>query len=248
MKLYRTPSYGWVVEHEDDYRVLQGAWNATNPELGERVAAPTRLLPPVVPTKIVCVGLNYARHAEEMSKEVPREPLLFMKPTTSLLAPGGTIELPPSSAEVHHEGELAVVVKSHLRRATEGEARAAIFGYTCANDVTARDIQRREQRYTRAKGFDTFCPVGPCVVYADSFDPAEHAIELRVNDEVRQESSLDDFIFGIPRVLSFISEIMTLHPGDIVLTGTPAGVGPMVAGDTVSVEIDGIGTLVNRVG
>ncbi len=217
------------------------------PTLGARCDGDLVLEAPVEPSKIVCIGLNYAQHAAEMNKKVPDEPLFFLKPTTSLTAPNGTIWLPPQSEEVHHEGELAIVIGRRLTNATPAEAAAAIFGYTCANDVTARDIQRRESRYTRAKGFDSFCPVGPCVVLAADFEPAEHEVELRVNGARRQHSRLDDFIFPIAEALAFISSVMTLLPGDLVLTGTPSGVGPIIDGDRVEVEIGGIGVLSNVV-
>ncbi len=204
-------------------------------------------LPPVRPTKIVCVGLNYGHHATEMNKAVPDEPLLFMKPPSALIGCGQPIELPPQSDEIHHEGELVVVLGKSLKDADETQAKAAIFGYTCGLDITARDIQRRENRYTRAKGFDTFAPVGPSITPADQFEPADHQLSCRVNGQLRQQSSLDDFIFPIPRVLSFISRVMTLYPGDLIFTGTPAGVGPIEHGDTVQVDIDGIGTLENPV-
>lgn len=198
------------------------------------------------PTKIVCVGLNYQHHADEMNKEVPQEPLIFMKPPSALNRHGGIIELPPQSELVHHEGELVLVVGRRARKVGVDEATDYIGGYTCGNDVTARDIQRRENRYTRGKGFDTFAPVGPVMVPADEFDPGAHHIVTRVNGEVRQESSLDDFIFSIPQVVSFISHVMTLEPGDLIFTGTPSGVGPLVDGDIVEVEIDGIGVLRNE--
>lgn len=246
LKLYRSVEHDWVVETLDGLFRLQSPWlELGDAQLGPPVDSLGALRAPVEPSKIVCIGLNYAHHAAEMNKQVPDEPLFFLKPPTSLNDPGGAIELPPSSELIHHEGELAVVIGKQLRRASEAEAADAIFGYTCANDVTARDIQRREKRYTRGKGFDTFCPIGPCVVPASDFVPAEHAVELRVNGERRQYSQLNDFIFELPYAISFISHVMTLLPGDVVLTGTPHGVGPIVDGDTVEVEIDGIGILRN---
>ena len=205
------------------------------------------LLVPCEPTKVVCVGLNYVHHAHEMNKEVPEEPLLFMKPTSALNAHGGSIKLPASSEMVHHEGELAIVIGRKAQHVGVEDAMSYVFAYTCANDVTARDIQRRESRYTRAKGFDTFCPLGPALVTANRFDPANHRIELRVNGEVRQESGLDDLIWKVPEIVSFVSEVMTLEPGDVILTGTPSGVGELHRGDVVEVEIDGIGVLRNDV-
>ena len=249
MKLARFEDVGWAVETEDGTFALQSPWLslANNPKLGERVADDAVRLAPVKPSKILCIGLNYAKHAEEMNKRIPEEPLFFLKPPTALNHPGGTIVLPAQSSEIHHEGELAIVIGAELRHATPSEAAAGIFGYTCANDVTARDIQRREnQRYTRAKGFDSFCPVGPSVVLAKDFDPAENFLELRVNGDVRQASQLNDFIFQLPDALAFISSVMTLLPGDIVLTGTPSGVGELHDGDLVEVEISNIGTLTNH--
>jgi 2-keto-4-pentenoate hydratase/2-oxohepta-3-ene-1,7-dioic acid hydratase in catechol pathway len=206
------------------------------------------LLAPSEPTKVVCVGLNYVHHAREMNKDVPEEPLLFMKPVSALTGGAGAeIHLPVQSELIHHEGELAVVIGRRARHVSVEDAMAHVLGYTCANDVTARDIQRRENRYTRAKGFDTFCPLGPALVTAERFDPNDHSVTCRVNGEVRQQSRLDDLIWKIPELVSFISHVMTLEPGDVVLTGTPAGVGELRAGDVVDVEIDGIGVLHNRV-
>lgn len=228
--------------------VAEAAMSRREPARERELAGPVALRAPSRPTKIVCVGLNYQHHAEEMDKPVPPEPLLFMKPTTALLEPGGTIELPPASALVHHEGELAVVIGRKARRVSLEEAAGVILGYTCANDVSARDIQRRERRYTRAKGYDTFCPLGPAVRLAGSgFAPAGHAIECRVNGRVRQRSGLDDLIFSVPELVSFISQVMTLEVGDVILTGTPAGVGPLESGDRVEVVIDGVGALRNEV-
>jgi 2-keto-4-pentenoate hydratase/2-oxohepta-3-ene-1,7-dioic acid hydratase in catechol pathway len=206
-----------------------------------------KVLAPVAPSKIVCVGLNYRKHAEEMDKTIPDEPLMFMKPPTAVIGPGEAIELPSQSELVHHEGELAVVIGRRAKSLVSEESSQVILGYTCANDVTARDIQRREKRYTRGKGFDTFCPLGPAVATADQFTPADHTVVCQVGDEERQRSRLDDFIFSIDHVVAFISRVMTLHVGDVILTGTPHGVGPLREGEVVSVEIDGIGRLQNPV-
>ena len=205
------------------------------------------LLAPCQPSKIICVGLKYQHHADEMNKAVPDEPLLFMKPPTSVISTGEAIVLPPASQEVHHEGELAIVIGTRLDACDEASATEAIVGYSCACDVTARDIQRREQRYTRAKGYRTFAPLGPAIAVAPHFKPQDHRLRCHVDGELRQQSSLDDFIFPIPRVLAFISQIMPLMPGDVVLTGTPAGVGPIEDGQRVTVSIEGIGTLENPV-
>ncbi len=193
------------------------------------------LLAPAEPTKIVCVGLNYLHHAREMNKAVPDEPLLFLKPPSSLLPPGGVIELPPSSNLVHHEGELAVVMGARARKMDPTDALACVLGVTCLNDVTARDIQRREGRYTRGKGFDTFAPCGPLLW--TGVDPHALHVSTHVNGALRQESETSDMIFSVSEVLSFVSHIMTLEPGDIVTTGTPSGVGPLVDGDEVIVTL-----------
>lgn len=205
------------------------------------------VLAPSLPTKVVCVGRNYRRHAEELGNAVPEEPLIFLKPPSALIGPGQAIELPAQSAEVHHEGELAVVIGRRARKLSVEQAPEVIAGYTCANDVTARDLQRKDKTFTRGKGFDTFCPVGPTLALASEFDLEGRAIACRVNGRRRQQGSLDDFIFGIAEVLAFITDIMTLEVGDLVLTGTPEGVGPIEAGDTVDVEVEGIGTLRNPV-
>ena len=203
------------------------------------------LLAPVTPSKVVAVALNYRAHAAEMKKPVPEEPMFFTKPTTAILATGGTIVIPPDSQEVHHEGELGIVLDKPLKNATPEEARAAVRGYTCVNDVTARDIQRRQNHYTRSKGYDTFCPIGPFLV--TGIDIEDIRIQVRVNGELRQDGRTSDMIFGPWQLLSFISRIMTLLPGDVVSTGTPPGVGPIRAGETVEVEIEGIGVLRNPV-
>lgn len=203
------------------------------------------LLPPTEPTKIVCVGLNYRKHAEEMGKGIPKEPLLFIKPSTAVNRHGAPIEYPPESEEVHHEAELGLVIGRRLKRAGEAEAADAIFALTCINDVTARDIQRREIQHTRAKSFDTFAPCGPWMVRGLS--PRDLRIQCRVNGQTRQDGRTGDMIFAPARLLSFISQVMTLLPGDLVSTGTPPGVGAINPGDAVEVEIEGIGTLANPV-
>ena len=203
------------------------------------------LLAPVVPSKVVCVGRNYRAHAKELGNEVPKEPLLFIKPSTSVIGPGGEIRIPEASKEVHHEAELAVVVGRTLSRATAAETREAVFGWTCLDDVTARDIQRAEQHFTRAKGYDTFCPIGP-VVETD-LDPLEVVVTCRVNGEQRQRGHTKDMVVDPYALLAFVSQIMTLLPGDVVSTGTPEGVGPIRRGDWVEVEVTGIGVLKNPV-
>jgi len=198
---------------------------------------------PVQPRKIMCVGRNYRAHAKELGNEVPAEPMIFYKPPTSLIGPGQEIQLPPAhvSSKIEHEAELAVVLGGKLSRASEAEAAAAVFGLTIACDVTARDLQKKDGQWWRAKGMDTFCPVGPVVVTA--LDSLALEITCRVNDEIRQQGSTRDMIFSIARVLAHISEVITLEPGDLVLTGTPEGVGPLLAGDRLAIEISSIGTL-----
>lgn len=200
------------------------------------------------PGKIVCVGRNYIEHAKELGNAVPEHPLLFLKPPSALTGDGETIVLPRASARVEHEGEIGVVVGAQLRRAEVDEARAAIAGITCVNDVTARDLQKSDGQWTRAKGFDTFCPAGPLIwAPPDDFDLATLAVICRVNREVRQQGRAAEMVFDIPFLLSYISKVMTLEPGDLIATGTPAGVGPLVDGDIVEVEIPEVGVLRNIV-
>jgi 2-keto-4-pentenoate hydratase/2-oxohepta-3-ene-1,7-dioic acid hydratase in catechol pathway len=200
------------------------------------------------PGKIVCVGRNYVAHARELGNEVPERPLLFLKPPSALIGDGETIVLPSASAQVEHEGEIGVVIGRVLRKADAAAARAAVGGITCVNDVTARDLQKTDGQWTRAKGFDTFCPAGP-VVWAPppDFDLRMLRLTCRVNGAVRQAGAAVEMAFDIPALLSYISGVMTLEPGDLVATGTPAGVGPLRAGDVVEVEIPGVGVLRNPV-
>lgn len=200
------------------------------------------------PSKIVCVGRNYRAHAHELGNEVPERPLLFLKPPSAVIGNGDTILLPPESGRVEHEGEIGVVIGRRLSRATETEALAGIEGMTCLNDVTARDLQKLDGQWTRAKGFDTFCPVGPRVVPLTALPPwDELEVWCRVNGDKRQHGRAADMVFGIPRLLAYISSVMTLVPGDVVATGTPAGVGPLADGDVVEVEVSGVGVLTNVV-
>jgi 2-keto-4-pentenoate hydratase/2-oxohepta-3-ene-1,7-dioic acid hydratase in catechol pathway len=206
-----------------------------------------RLLAPVRPSKIVCVGRNYLDHAKELGNDAPKEPLIFFKPPSSVIAQNEKILRPRISERVDFEGELAVVIKKNCRNLGDGQdVRPFILGYTCVNDVTARDFQKSDGQWTRAKGFDTFCPVGPLVT--DEIDPWHGVgLETRVNGTVRQSGNTKDFIFPLDVVIRYISRIMTLVPGDLISTGTPAGVGPLVAGDSIEVSIQGIGTLKNSV-
>jgi 2-keto-4-pentenoate hydratase/2-oxohepta-3-ene-1,7-dioic acid hydratase in catechol pathway len=204
-----------------------------------------RLLPPVNPSKIVCVGRNYREHARELGNEIPAEILIFLKPPSALLAPEGKIVMPKLSERVDFEGELAVVIGEKCRNVTESEALSFVRGYTCANDVTARDLQKSDGQWTRGKGFDTFCPVGPLV--SDEVDPAALDLETRVDGQIRQKANTRDFIFPVPEIIRYISSVMTLLPGDLILTGTPAGVGPLKEDNRVEVSISGLGTLTNFV-
>jgi 2-keto-4-pentenoate hydratase/2-oxohepta-3-ene-1,7-dioic acid hydratase in catechol pathway len=202
------------------------------------------LLAPVVPSKIVCIGRNYTAHAKELGHEVPTSPLIFMKPTSAIIAPGAEIKRPAKlSQRVDYEGELGVIIGRECRHIPEGhDVRRYIHGYTVVNDVTARDLQNKDGQWTRAKGFDTFCPVGPIV--NDALDPwGGVAVETRVNGEVRQHGNTNSFIFSLDILLRYITSVMTLFPGDLIATGTPEGVGPVVGGDVVEVSIVGIGTL-----
>jgi 2-keto-4-pentenoate hydratase/2-oxohepta-3-ene-1,7-dioic acid hydratase in catechol pathway len=203
-----------------------------------------RLLAPILPSKVLCVGRNYADHAAEMGGEVPEEPLIFSKPSTAVIGPGDEIHLPRLSREVQHEAELAVVISRVTRRVSAGDALDSVLGYTCGNDVTARDLQRRDGQWTRAKGFDTFCPLGPWI--ETEWDPNRvHAVRCRVNGELRQDGHTGQLVFSVGELIAYVSAFLTLLPGDVLLTGTPAGVGPLHDGDTVEVEVDGIGTLTN---
>lgn len=205
----------------------------------------TRLLAPILPSKVVAVGRNYADHAAEFGNAVPDEPLIFLKPSTSVIGPGAQILIPPSSHQVDFEGELAVVIGRPCRDVSAANAKSVILGYTVANDVTARDLQRADVQFTRGKGFDSFCPIGPWI--ETELDPADLAISTELDEMVKQDGRTSDMVHSVAAQIEFISAVMTLLPGDIILTGTPAGVGPMVAGQTVSVSVEGIGTLRNPV-
>ena len=230
---------------EDEPRLIEGDPFGKY-ELGEPAhLQAAALLPPVAPTKVVCIGLNYKDHAAEMNKPLPPEPLMFMKPSTSVIGPADAIRLPMWAGEIHHESELGVVIGKRACRVKASEAMDFVLGLTCATDVTARELQKKDVQYTRAKGFDTFAPIGPCV--AIGLDPSALAIEGLVSGQMRQSSNTRELIFGVPVLIEFISRVMTLLPGDVILTGTPSGVGPLKPGDTFTVRIEGIGELTNRV-
>lgn len=215
--------------------------------LGSDVPEGARILPPCWPTKIVCVGRNYAEHARELGNEIPAEPLIFLKPPSSLAAHGDPIVYPALSSNVHYEGELGVVIGKRARRVPREKALDYVSGFTCLNDVTARDIQRKDVQFTRGKSFDTFCAVGPWMVPAHEFRPETARLITRVDGTVKQDAPLTDMIFGVDAIIAFVTACMTLEPGDLIATGTPPGVGPLSPGSVVEVEIAGIGVLRNPV-
>ena len=250
-----TPQFGWIetVAGQDQitatfqFPVDGGGLERESKKIASIPLAKAALLAPVTPSKIVCIGRNYREHAAELGHEVPKEPLLFLKATSALLAPGGVVRRPKLSERVDHEGELGVVIgKTCYQPPADADIRQYILGYTCVNDVTARDLQFADGQWSRAKGFDTFCPVGPIVT--SEIDPwAGIGVETRVNGEIRQQGNTRDFIFPLDVVIRHIAQAMTLFPGDLIPTGTPAGVGPLNAGENVEVTVEGVGTLSNPV-
>jgi 2-keto-4-pentenoate hydratase/2-oxohepta-3-ene-1,7-dioic acid hydratase in catechol pathway len=225
------------------YRYILDSTEQSGPEL----PSGARLLPPCQPSKIVCIGRNYVEHARELGNAVPVEPLIFLKPPSSLIASGEAIVYPTISENLHFEGELGVVIGKRAKHVRREDAFEYVSGYTIVNDVTARDIQRKDVQFTRGKGFDTFCPVGPSVVPRDEVDLQSLRIVTRLNGEIKQEGPITDMIFPVDVIISFVTQCMTLEPGDLIATGTPPGVGPMSPGDTISVEVAGIGLLQNSV-
>ncbi|HYL77628.1 MAG TPA: fumarylacetoacetate hydrolase family protein [Bryobacteraceae bacterium] len=209
--------------------------------------AGARLLPPCSPSKIVCVGRNYAEHAKELGNEVPQEPLIFLKPPSSLIAHGDAIVYPKLSQRVDFEGELGVVIGQRARNVTSANAPSHILGYTCVNDVTARDLQKKDGQWTRGKGFDTFCAVGPYIVPREEADFASFRVRTIVDGETKQDGSVMDMLFSVNDIIAYITSFMTLEPGDLIATGTPPGVGPLKAGSTVQIDIAGLGVLQNTV-
>ena len=238
-----------AVEEHGVWRLVEGdifgVWKA-----GREVSASGHhLLPPVIPSKIVAVGLNYKDHAAEVKKPLPSEPLLFLKPSTAVIGPDDPIVLPEGAGRVDHEAEMGVVIGTRAWQVRAHDAGRYVFGITCVNDVTARELQARDVQYTRAKGFDTFAPIGPCIATGLPYDsPAGLAVEGWVNGERRQSSSTRELIFPVPKLIEFISAVMTLLPGDIITTGTPSGIGPLAAGDRVTIKVEGVGELTNPVG
>jgi 2-keto-4-pentenoate hydratase/2-oxohepta-3-ene-1,7-dioic acid hydratase in catechol pathway len=240
----KKPKYGWLLDGKVG-EIGGNIFGRYQRKEAETPLADVRLLAPSEPTKILCVGRNYVEHAKELGNEVPKIPLIFMKPPSSVISNGETIILPPQSAQVEHEAELVVVIGKRGRHITTENARKHILGYTVGNDVTARDLQKSDGQWTRAKGFDTFCPFGPWI--DTEFDPADSVVTCRVNGQMRQMASTRDMVFNVGVLISYISSVMTLESGDLIFTGTPSGVGQLKHGDEVSVEIEGLGEIKNRV-
>lgn len=240
----QSPSFGWVLK--DKVGHLEGSpFSQFSRAEAIHPLEEVKLLPPVIPSKIICVGRNYVAHAKEHDAEVPEVPLIFLKPPSTIIAHGETIHLPPQSQQVEHEAELVVVIGKTGRWIPPEDANDHVFGFTIADDVSARDLQFRDGQWTRGKGFDTFCPLGPWI--ETDFDPADAVITCHVNDEMRQMASTRDMVFNVRQLIAFVSSVMTLYPGDLLLTGTPAGVSTIVDGDIVEVSIEGIGSLRNPV-
>ncbi|WKZ36583.1 MAG: fumarylacetoacetate hydrolase family protein [Anaerolineales bacterium] len=238
------PAYGWMLE--DKVGEVQG--NIYGEYRRREAKVPVtelKLLAPCEPGKIVCVGRNYVEHARELGNEVPKVPLIFLKPPSSIISNGDAIILPPQSKQVEHEAELVVVIGKRAKNVTTEAARETVFGYTIGNDVTARDLQQTDGQWTRAKGFDTFCPFGPWI--DTEFDPSDAVVTCRVNGQMRQMASTRDMVFNVGTLIAYISSVMTLEPGDLIFTGTPAGVDELKNGDVVDVEIEGLGKLSNPV-
>jgi len=241
------PHFG-VINEKDQILVLKGdpLFSGIIPTETKVDLADVKLLAPIIPrSKVLCIGKNYADHAAEMDSVVPDEPIIFLKPNTSVIGPGDTIQWPRMSDRVDFEGELAIVIGRICKDVPKERFSDVIFGYTIANDVTARDLQKKDGQWTRAKGFDTFCPLGPWI--ETDYTPDSQLVQTTVNGEVKQSEPLSSMIFKIPEIIAFVTQVMTLLPGDVILTGTPAGIGPMAAGSTVVVSIEGIGALTNKV-
>ena len=241
------PLFG-VLNDQNSILVLRGdpIYSGIVPQDKTLKLSDVKLLAPVIPrSKVVCIGKNYADHAAEMDSVVPAEPIIFIKPNTSVIGPNETIVWPKMSERVDHEVELAIVIGRICKEVPAAKAKDVIYGYTIANDVTARDLQKKDGQWSRAKGFDTFCPLGPWI--ETEFIPGDQKITATLNGEVKQSSVLSEMIFKIPQIIEFVTNVMTLLPGDVILTGTPAGIGPMPAGASISVAIEGLGTLTNKV-
>ncbi len=238
------PKYGWMLD--DKVGEIQGNLFGEYRRREAKIpAAELKMLAPCAPSKILCVGRNYVEHAKELGNEVPKVPLIFLKPPSSIISNGEHIILPPQSSQVEHEAELVVVIGRHAKNVTTDTAKEFIFGYTIGNDITARDLQKTDGQWTRAKGFDTFCSFGPWI--DTEFDASDAVVTCRVNGQMRQMASTRDMVFNVATLIAYISSVMTLEPGDIIFTGTPAGVGELKNGDVVDVEIEGLGKLSNPV-
>jgi len=237
--------YYGILEDETIFRIEGNPFDEPPPQHPFCLRKEATLLAPVEPSKIIAVGLNYRDHAEELKMSLPPEPLIFLKPPSSVIGPGDTIYFPSQSQRLDYEAEMGIVIKRTARHISCEDADSVILGYTCVNDITARDLQKKDIQWTRAKSFDSFCPIGPLV--ETSADASHLKIELLVNGQIKQKSSTENMIFGYRKLVSFISDVMTLNPGDVIATGTPAGVGPLSVGDTVEVRIENIGSLVNTV-
>jgi 2-keto-4-pentenoate hydratase/2-oxohepta-3-ene-1,7-dioic acid hydratase in catechol pathway len=247
-RLYRVDHGGavrWAAETGGVWALVEGSPFDEGWRRGPAIVAPTRLLAPATPTKIVAVGLNYRDHARERNKPIPREPMIFLKPPSAVIGPGAPIRLPPGVGRVDHEAELGIVIGRRATRVAPGEAASYVLGFTCVNDVTAREMQDRGVQYSHCKGFDTFAPAGPAIVIG--LDASALDVEGVVNGTVRQRSNTRELIFDVAALVSYVSAVMTLEPGDLIATGTPAGIGPLAPGDTVTVRIEGIGELTNPV-
>lgn len=246
LDLGRDPLFGVLAEGSIAIITGDPLYMGVNPTGKVVPLAQVRLLAPVLPrSKVVCIGKNYADHAKEMGGEVPHEPIIFLKPNTSVIGPGDTIAWPAMSERVDFEAELAIVIGRLCKDVPKERASDVIFGYTLANDVTARDLQKRDGQWSRAKGFDTFCPLGPWI--ETDFAPADQKISSTLNGEVMQSAKLSDMIFDIPTIINFVTQVMTLLPGDVILTGTPAGIAPMPEKSLITVAIEGLGELTNKV-
>lgn len=238
------PKYGWILDGKVG-EIGGNVFGRYRRKEAETPLADVHLIAPSEPSKIICVGRNYVEHAKELGNEVPKVPLIFFKPPSAIIFNGGTILLPPQSSQVEHEAELVAVIGKRGRNITAENAKRHIFGYTIGNDVTARDLQKADGQWTRAKGFDTFCSFGPWI--DTEFDPADALVTCRVNGQMRQMASTRDMVFNVGTLIAYISSVMTLEPGDLIFTGTPPGVGELKSGDEVVVEIEGLGALKNSV-
>lgn len=241
------PLFG-VLNDQDAILVLRGdpIYSGIVPAEKSLKLSDVKLLAPVIPrSKVVCIGKNYADHAAEMNSEVPSEPIIFIKPNTSVIGPNEVIIWPRMSERVDYEAELAIVIGRICKEVPASKAKDVIYGYTLANDVTARDLQKKDGQWSRAKGFDTFCPLGPWI--ETEFNPGDQKITSTLNGEVKQSSMLSEMIFKVPQIVEFVTNVMTLLPGDVILTGTPAGIGPMPSGASITVAIEGLGALTNKV-